>query len=72
MYRDITEHTAKIICGQIRRRRQCVALFMKPNGFVLRPLHRVSDSELGSDAYVGAYTRRVSYHQIHKDWNDTI
>lgn len=72
MNNDIGKISARIICGAIRRRKSKFALFRTRTGFRLRSVHRVKDSELGRDGFVGVYTPQVSYQQIQTDWNEAI
>lgn len=69
---EITKQQAKNICGQIRLRKLDTAVFRTKTGVQLKPAHRVSLSEVAIKDFIGIYDRRVTYNQIHADWNETL
>ncbi|MFK5948815.1 MAG: hypothetical protein QM500_08625 [Methylococcales bacterium] len=72
MRNEITKFQARIIVGQIRRRRSKVALFSAPLGIKLKPVSKCSDAQLGDIDFIGIYNKRVSYEQVFTDWNESI
>ena len=72
MNRDITKTQAQQITGAIRRRMQKVVLIRRRHGIEIRPLHRITDKELGTLDIVGIYDKRATYSRIMNDYNETI